>query len=95
VTTFFLAASIVLLCSVAVALWRAIRGPSPADRILGVQLVSTSGVATILLLAAARQDMAVVDVALVLALLAAFASIAFVKAESSEGRGDPEREEEG
>jgi multicomponent Na+:H+ antiporter subunit F len=93
VTGFFLAAAAVLLASVAGALWRVARGPSPADRMMAAQLVGTGGVATLLLLSAAEADPAIVDVALVLALLAAFAAIAFVKARSG-GTGDPEADEE-
>ena len=47
---------------------------------LAAQLFGTGGIAALLLLGAASGQGAVVDVALTLALLAAFASIAFVKA---------------
>lgn len=78
-----------LLISLGGALWRIWRGPAPADRMMAAQLVGTGGVGTVLLLAAAT-DWQMLDVALVLALLAAFAAIAFVKAQSDDGSGDPE-----
>lgn len=80
-----------LLLSLAGALWRVWRGPTAADRMMAAQLVGTGGVGVVLLLAAAG-GWAALDVALVLALLAAFAAVAFVKAVSREGRGDPEEE---
>ena len=86
----FLLATLLLL-SLGGALWRIWRGPTPADRMMAAQLVGTGGVGTVLLLAAAT-DWQMLDVALVLALLAAFAAIAFVKAQSDDGSGDPEEE---
>lgn len=83
-----------LLLSLAGTMWRIWRGPKPADRMMAAQLIGTGGVGTVLLLAAAT-SWAMVDVALVLALLAAFAPIAFVKAQSSDGSGDPEEEQIG
>jgi multicomponent Na+:H+ antiporter subunit F len=92
-TGFYLAAAAALLVTVAAALWRVAHGPAAADRMMGAQLIGTGGVGTTLLLSAASGDPALVDVALVLALLAAFASVAFVKAASGDGGGDPEAEE--
>ncbi|TVR08711.1 MAG: multiple resistance and pH regulation protein F [Salinarimonadaceae bacterium] len=79
-----------LLLSVAGGLIRVLRGPDAADRIMAVQLIGTSGVAVLLLLAAAGANPAIVDVALIMALLAAFAAVAFVKSASADGLGDPE-----
>ena len=81
-----------LLISLAGALWRVWRGPEPADRMMAAQLVGTGGVGVVLLLSAAA-DWGMIDVALVLALLAAFAAVAFVKAQSADCAGDPEEEE--
>jgi multicomponent Na+:H+ antiporter subunit F len=61
-------------------LYRALRGPAAADRMMAAQLLCTGGVAALLLVAAATGAAGVVDVALVLALLGAFASVAFVLA---------------
>jgi multicomponent Na+:H+ antiporter subunit F len=81
-----------LLVCLAGALWRVWRGPEPADRMLAAQLVGTGGVGVVLLLSAVM-DWRTIDVALVLALLAAFAAVAFVKAQSADGAGDPEEED--
>jgi multicomponent Na+:H+ antiporter subunit F len=77
---FLLAAAAFVLAMVALGLVRIVRGPSPADRMMAAQLLGTGGVAVLLLLAQAVPMQGVVDVALVLALLAAFVSVAFVKA---------------
>jgi multicomponent Na+:H+ antiporter subunit F len=90
-SAWFLAFAALLLLSLAGALWRIWRGPQPADRMMAAQLVGTGGVGVVMLLAAAS-DWQMLDVALVLSLLAAFAAIAFVKAQSIDGSGDPEEE---
>lgn len=92
-TGWLLSLAALLLLSLGGALWRIWRGPLAADRMVAAQLIGTGGVGTVLLLAAAI-DWQMIDVALVLALLAAFAAIAFVKAQSPDGSGDPEEEEE-
>lgn len=92
-SAFLLAAAAVLLLTIAGAFLRVLRGPSAADRMMGAQLVGTGGVAVTLLLAGASGTPAAVDVALVLALLAAFAAVAFVKSASADGLGDPEEDE--
>lgn len=75
---FLLAAAGFVLAMVAVGLLRLLRGPENADRMMASQLLGTGGIAALLLLAEATDVRAVVDVALALALLAAFASVAFV-----------------
>ena len=72
------AAGFVLLM-VALGLIRILRGPGDADRMMAAQLLGTGGIAVALLLSAATGIGATVDVALTLALLAAFASVAFFK----------------
>ena len=74
---FLLAAAALVLLTVAAGLLRLLRGPTDADRIMAVQLLGTGAVAVLLLLAAALDAPAMVDVALVLALLAAFLAAAF------------------
>jgi len=76
---FLLAAAGFVMATVAVALVRILRGPAAAERIMAAQLLGTGGIAALLLLARATEVPAAVDVALVLALLAAFVSVAFVK----------------
>lgn len=92
-TAFLYLAAIALLLTVAAGLVRIGMGPGRADRMMSVQLVGTGGVGTVLLLSAASGTGAMVDVALVLALLAAFAAVAFVKASSPDGAGDPEEDD--
>ncbi|MGP9811978.1 monovalent cation/H+ antiporter complex subunit F [Rhodopseudomonas sp. NSM] len=81
-----------LLLTVAASLVRVLRGPTRPDRMMGAQLAATAGVGILLLLSVATGSPAILDVALVLALLAAFAAVAFVKAASPDGVGDPEEE---
>ena len=76
---FLLTAAAVVLATVALGLLRILRGPGDAERMMSAQLLGTGGVAVLVLLAAATGTGAAVDVALTLALLAAFASIAFYK----------------
>ena len=74
-----------LLVMVALGWIRILRGPARADRMMAAQLFGTGGIAALLLLGAGTGVGAVVDVALMLAVLAVFASIAFVKAGTGEG----------
>jgi multicomponent Na+:H+ antiporter subunit F len=81
-----LAAAGVVLLSVAAGLARVLRGPDDVERLMAVQLLSTGGVAALLLIAYATNVPGVDDVALGLALLTAFAAIAFVNLlEADEG----------
>jgi multicomponent Na+:H+ antiporter subunit F len=80
---FLLGAAAFILGMVALGLFRILRGPGDADRMMAAQLLGTGGIAVVLLLGTATGEAATVDVALTLALLAAFASFAFVKAESA------------
>ena len=67
-----------VLAMVALGLVRILRGPEDGDRMMAAQLLGTGGIAA-LLLAAGGGLPAAADVALTLALLAAFASMAFAK----------------
>ena len=78
-----------ILAILAVGLVRILRGPGDADRMMAAQLIGTSGIAALLLLGTVSGASAAVDVALILALLAAFTSIAFVK------KGTPRLEADG
>jgi len=75
---FLLAAAGFVLFTVAVGLVRVLGGPANVDRAMAAQLLGTGGIATLLLVAAATGARGVEDVALGIALLAAFASVAFV-----------------
>lgn len=68
-----------LLGNLVVALVAAARGPTAADRMLIALLFGSTGVGIIVLLAYAEGVGELVDVALVLALLAAITGIAFVR----------------
>jgi multicomponent Na+:H+ antiporter subunit F len=78
-STATLAAALILLLTTAAGMIRILRGPTAGDRMLAAQLFGTTGVAILLLLAAATGQPALVDVALVFALLAAVAAVAFVR----------------
>jgi multicomponent Na+:H+ antiporter subunit F len=67
-----------LMLNIAAGLIRVLRGPTAADRMLAAQLFGTAGVALALLLAEVQAAAALRDVALVFALLAALATVAFV-----------------
>jgi len=68
-----------VLLTVAIGLVRIMRGPGDTERMMAGQLLGTGGVAVLLLLAVVTGVEAILNVALVLALLAAFASVAFFK----------------
>jgi multicomponent Na+:H+ antiporter subunit F len=76
---FLMGAAAFVLLVVAVGMVRILRGPGDAERMMAAQLLGSGGIAALLLGATAGAS-AVTDVALILALLAAFASITFVKA---------------
>jgi multicomponent Na+:H+ antiporter subunit F len=75
---FLLLMSAFVVLMVALGLVRVARGPGYADRMMAAQLLGSGAIAVLLLFSAATDEVAAVDVALTLALLAAFASIAFV-----------------
>jgi multicomponent Na+:H+ antiporter subunit F len=83
VSDFLLGAAVFVLAMVALGLVRILSGPGDADRIMAAQLLGTGGIAALLLLGEAAGMPAAVDLALVLALLAAFVSAAFVKGVAS------------
>ena len=85
---FLFGAAAFILAMVALGLVRVLRGPADADRMMAAQLLGTGGIAAVLLLGAATGEAATVDVALTLALLAAFASFAFVKARPAPAGGE-------
>ena len=79
IADFLLAVAVFVLAMVALGLVRILRGPAAADRMMAAQLLGAGGIAVLLLLGVAAEADAAIDVALVLALLAAFASVAFVQ----------------
>jgi multicomponent Na+:H+ antiporter subunit F len=79
VADFLFAAAGLVVAMVALGLARILWGPGDADRIMAAQLLGTGGIAALLLLSEATSVPAAADVALTLALLAAFISVAFAK----------------
>ena len=78
-TDFYLVVATFILSMVALGLLRVLRGPGAADRMMAAQLLGSAGVAILILSAVATGFHSIVDVALLLALLAAFAAVAFVR----------------
>ena len=89
----WMAAFVVLM--VALGLVRVALGPGRAERLMAAQLLGTGAIGALLLFGAASGEPAVFDVALTLALLAAFASIAFVKFAAQQDRPAGDEEEAG
>lgn len=87
-SAFLIGAAGVILAAVGLGLIRILRGPGDADRTMAVQLLGTGGVAILLLDAVASDLPALFDVALTLALLAAFTSVALAKGAEEVGRAD-------
>jgi len=81
VTPYLLIAAVLLLGSLAAGLVRALRGPTLEDRLLAVQLLGTGGVAVLVLLNVLLSASALLDVALLLALLTAVAAAALTARE--------------
>lgn len=84
--TFYWLTTLFLLLNLLLGLGRVVRGPAPADRMLAAQLFGTVGVALLLVLAEADSTPALRDVALVLALLAPVAAVAFVRRSATRHR---------
>ncbi|WP_142848028.1 monovalent cation/H+ antiporter complex subunit F [Telmatospirillum sp. J64-1] len=74
-----LAVALFLLLTLAAGLLRVLRGPTAADRLMVAQLVGTTGIGILLLLAEAMDQDAARDVALILAFLASLTALAFVR----------------
>jgi multicomponent Na+:H+ antiporter subunit F len=79
-------AALALMLSLLLGLIRVLRGPSAADRLMAAQLLGTTGVGLLLLLAPVLGSAALIDVALVLALLAVVAVAALTGREVPRGQ---------
>ncbi len=75
----YIAMALFLLLTLVAGLWRILRGPTPADRMLAAQLFGTTAVACLLLLSQALDKPSLRDVALVFALLAVITAVTFVQ----------------
>jgi len=87
---FLLASAGFVLLMVALGLARLLLGPTDTERMMAAQLLGSGGIAALLLLGWATDVAAIVDVALTMALLAAFAAFAFVSLAS----GSPQKKED-
>ncbi len=91
---FFMAAALCVLAFIGAGLFALWRRRGAVDQMMSVQLLGTGGVAILMLLFAALAAPAILDAALALALLAAFATAALhvslaPGARQSEGGGGP------
>ncbi|MDP1757652.1 MAG: monovalent cation/H+ antiporter complex subunit F [Pseudohongiella sp.] len=68
-----------ILLTAAAGLWRISHATTTADRLLGIQLLGTTGIAFLLLMAEWQQEPVWRVVALILALLAAVVTAALVQ----------------
>jgi multicomponent Na+:H+ antiporter subunit F len=75
----YIGLALILLLTITIGLVRVLRGPTATDRMLAAQLFGTTAVAILLLLGQAGASTAIWDVALIFALLAAIAAVAFVR----------------
>ncbi len=78
-TMFLAAVAVFLLLNIALGLVRIVRGPTMADRMLAAQLFSSTGIAIMLVLSVVLAEPAVLDVALIFAVLAVLATLAFTR----------------
>ena len=78
-SAFLLSVGLVLMAGIAAGLIRVAIGPTPSDRMMAAQLMGTSGIGVILLLAPVLAVPALIDVALIFSLLAAVAVTAFTR----------------
>ena len=69
--------ALAMMLSLFLGLLRVVHGPDAGDRMLAVQLIGSTGAGLLLLLSLLFDQTALIDVALVLALLAAVAAAAF------------------
>ena len=69
---------LVLLGNTLVGLSRVLRGPTAGDRMMAAEMFGTSGIMMVLLLSAITGNEALIDVALVFALLSALTVVTFV-----------------
>lgn len=83
--TFLTLTALLLLATIGGGLVRIVRGPTHADRMMAAQLMGTTGIAVLLVLAPVVRLPALADAALVFALLAAVAVAAFTRRRSPSG----------
>ncbi len=84
--------AVFLLLNILAGLVRVVRGPAPVDRMLAAQLLTTMGIAATLVFGMATGADGLLDVALVLAVLAALVAVTFAR--RFHGRPDDDAGEE-
>ena len=82
--TFYIALMVFLFLNMGAAMVRVALGPTTADRLLTGQLFGTTGVAVLLLLAEAKGEPFLRDVAIVFALLAVVVVTCFTRGDGDE-----------
>lgn len=87
-TDLYLAAAAVLLVLVVAGFWRLFKGPDTEDRLIAVQLLGTTVVAILLLLAEAYAAPPLRYVGLVFASLAVVTVVAYVRLDLQETESD-------
>ena len=87
-TLFLIITSIVLIISLCIGLIRIFRGPTLEDRIMSVQLMGTTGVGILLILGLLLDMPASIDIALVLAMLAAISVAALTRREATGAKNE-------
>lgn len=85
---FELAVAAFLLLTVLAGLWRVLRGPDPADRLMAAQLFGTTVVAILLLLAEALDTPVLRHAGLVFASLGAVTIAAYVRIRAEDEGSD-------
>ncbi|EWH02306.1 monovalent cation/H+ antiporter complex subunit F [Halomonas sp. BC04] len=93
-TYLYATGAILLLANAGVGTWCILRGPTSADRMLAAEMITTSAIAVLLLLSIVSDQSALVDVALLFALLAAVAMANFVTRTWTLLRDDKDTREE-
>ncbi|MEW5801968.1 MAG: monovalent cation/H+ antiporter complex subunit F [bacterium] len=81
-------AILVLFCTIFFCLYRAVLGPTTADRIIGINVVGTKAVTAFVFLAAIFQKESYLDIAMLYAMLVYVTTIAFVKYLEQRDLGD-------
>jgi len=71
--------TLILFPAIAGGMFRILKGPTAADRMMTAQLFGTCGVAILLLLSSGMGNPVLLDIALVFSLLAALATMTFVR----------------
>lgn len=77
--TVFLVAAVILIVLAIAMFYRAIKGPTPQDRLLAVNVLGTNTVVILALLAAGLHEASFLDIALIYALLNFLMAVAISK----------------